>query len=308
MSQHVNHVVWSEWDDLVVPAGVKKLSPATASLDQMDDAMFAEITFFVAPYLGGRDGMEYANRMPSLKVLQLLTAGYESALDYVRPEVTLCNGRGIHDASTAELAIGLAIASLRGIPEFVRNQEKGEWTAGRYKSINDRKIGIVGFGAIGQNIAKILAGFDVEILAFSRSGRDGAIKMTEFDAQLPTLDIVILILPLDESSYHLFDSRRFGLMKDGALLVNVARGGIVDTDALLAALKTGRITAAVDVTDPEPLPAGHPLWKAPGILIAPHVGGNSTAFEPRGKKLIEQQLNRLVVGNELENIIVRATR
>ena len=299
MTHHVNHVVWSEWDDLVVPAGVKKLSPATASLDQMDDAMFAEITFFVAPYLGGRDGMEYANRMPSLKVLQLLTAGYESALDYVRPEVTLCNGRGIHDASTAELAIGLTIASLRGIPEFVRNQEKGEWVAGRYKSINDRKIGIVGFGAIGQNIAKILAGFDVEILAFSRSGRDGAIKMTEFDAKLPTLDIVILILPLDESSYHLFDERRFGLMKDGALLVNVARGGVVDTDALLAALKTGRITAAVDVTDPEPLPADHPLWRNPRVLITPHTAGRDSGQPGRFLALVEHNLTRYLAGESL---------
>ena len=308
MTQPTSHVVWSEWDDLEVPAGMKKLSPKNAALDQMDEATLSEITFFVAPYLDGRAGMEYANRMPSLQVLQLLTAGYDSAMEYVRPGVTLCNGRGIHDASTAELAVGLAIASLRGIPEFVRNQDRSEWVTARCKSINDRKIGIVGYGAIGQNIAKILSGFDVEILAFSRSGRDGAIKMSEFDSLLPTLDVVILILPLDESSYHLFNSRRFGLMKDGALLVNVARGAVVDTDALVAELKTGRITAAVDVTDPEPLPKGHPLWDAPGILIAPHVGGNSTAFEPRGKKLIEQQLNKLAEGNELENIIVHATR
>ena len=229
-------------------------------------------------------------------------------MDFVRPEITLCNGRGIHDASTAELAVGLTIASLRGIPDFVRNQAKGEWKPGRYKSINDRKIGIVGFGAIGKNIARILSGFDVDVVAFSQSGRDGAIKMTDFDAHLPTLDVVILILPLNDSSYHLFDERRFSLMKDGALLVNVARGGVVDTDALIAALHAGKITAAVDVTDPEPLPADHPLWGAPGILIAPHVGGNSSAFEPRARKLIEQQLNRLAAGIELENIIVRATR
>ncbi|MBC7464217.1 MAG: 2-hydroxyacid dehydrogenase [Actinobacteria bacterium] len=301
-------ILWSEWDDLEVPAGMRTLSPATAPLDQMDEKILSEITFYVAPYLGGRKGLAYANRMSSLSVLQLLTAGFDDAMDYVRPEITLCNGRGIHDASTAELAVGLTIASLRGIPDFVRNQEKGEWKPGRYKSINDRKIGIVGFGAIGKNIARILSGFDVDVVAFSQSGRDGAIKMTDFDAHLPTLDVVILILPLNDSSYHLFDERRFSLMKDGALLVNVARGAVVDTDALVAALHTGKITAAVDVTDPEPLPADHPLWGAPGILIAPHVGGNSSAFEPRARKLIEQQLNRLAEGIELENIIVRATR
>ena len=308
MTKGIEHVVWSEWDDLKVPTGIRRLSPATAPLDQMDAKTLSEITFYVSPYLGGRKGLAHADRMASLSVLQLLTAGFDDAMDYVRPEITLCNGRGIHDASTAELAVGLAIASLRGIPEFVRSQEKGEWKTGRYKSINDRKIGIVGYGAIGKNISRILSGFDVEILAFSQSGRDGALKMSEFDSHLPSLDILFLILPLNDSSFHLFDTRRFALMKDGALLVNVARGGVVDTDALIAALHSGKITAALDVTDPEPLPAGHPLWSAPGVLIAPHVGGNSSAFEPRARRLIEQQLNRLAEGIELENIIVRATR
>lgn len=308
MANGIEQVVWSEWDDLDIPTGIRKLSSASAPLDQMDERTLSEITFFVSPYLGGRKGLAYADRMKSLSVLQLLTAGFDDAMDYVRPEITLCNGRGIHDASTAELAVGLTIASLRGIPEFVRNQEKGEWKTGRYKSINDRRIGIVGYGAIGKNISRILSGFDVEVLAFSQSGRDGALKMSDFDTHLPTLDIVILILPLNDSSYHLFDARRFSLMKEGALLVNVARGGVVDTDALLAALHSGKITAALDVTDPEPLPAGHPLWSAPGVLIAPHVGGNSSAFEPRARKLIEQQLNRLAAGVELENIIVRASR
>lgn len=308
MTTAAQHLVWTEWDDLQVPAGMLKLSPATASLDEMDHKTLSEITFYVSPYLGGRKGLAFANQMTSLTVLQLLTAGFDDAMDYVRPEITLCNGRGIHDASTAELAVGLAIASLRGIPEFVRNQERGEWKTGRYKSINDQKIGIVGYGAIGKNIARILSGFDVEVVAFSQSGRDGALKMTEFDEQLPSLDTIILILPLNDSSYHLFDARRFSLMKEGALLVNVARGGVVDTDALVAALHSGKITAALDVTDPEPLPTGHPLWSAPGVLIAPHVGGNSSAFEPRARKLVEQQLNRLAAGIELENIIVRASR
>lgn len=308
MTTSGQQVVWSEWEDLEVPAGMRTLSPANAALEEMDEKTLSEITFYVSPYLGGRKGLAYANLMPKLSVLQLLTAGFDDAMDYVRPEITLCNGRGIHDASTAELAIGLTIASLRGIPDFVRNQAKGEWKPGRYSSINDRKIGIVGYGAIGKNISRILSAFDVEVLAFSQSGRDGALKMSEFDAYLPSLDVVILILPLNDSSYHLFDERRFSLMKSGALLVNVARGGVVDTDALIAALHSGKITAAVDVTDPEPLPADHPLWNAPGILIAPHVGGNSSAFEPRARKLIEQQLNRLAEGIELENIIVRATR
>ena len=131
--------------------------------------------------------------------------------------------------------------------------------------------------------------------------------MDKFDSYLPSLDVVILILPLNDESRHLFDARRLALLKDGALLVNVARGPIVDTDALIVELNSGRITAALDVTDPEPLPAGHPLWSAKGVFIAPHVGGNSSAFEPRARRLIEAQLERLVAGKPLENIIVNGS-
>ncbi|MEI9907075.1 MAG: 2-hydroxyacid dehydrogenase [Actinomycetota bacterium] len=297
----MSHVVWTQWSDIAVPAGMKKLSPESAPLDEAD---LSEITFYVPSYMGGKKALEYTSKMTSLSVLQLPNAGYDDAIAFVRPGMTLCNGRGIHDASTAELAVGLTIASLRGIPEFVRAQEIGEWQHARYRSLNDRKIGIVGFGSIGQTIAKNLSGFDVEVIGFSQSGRDGSVKMEEFDTILPTLDVVILILPLTEKSHHLFDARRLALLKDGALLVNVARGAIVDTDALIVELNSGRISAAVDVTDPEPLPAGHPLWKAPGLLISPHVGGNSSAFEPRARKLVEKQLARLAAGTELDNIII----
>ena len=297
----MSQVVWTQWSNLQIPVGMTKLSPENTPLDSAD---LSHITFYVPPYMGGKKALEYSRAMKSLAVLQLLNAGYDDAIEFVSPGVTLCNGRGIHDASTAELAVGLTISSLRGIPEFVRAQEKGEWKHARYRSINDRRIGIVGFGSIGQNIAQNLSGFDVEVIGFSQSGRDGSVMMEEFDKYLPTLDVVILILPLTEKSHHLFDARRLALLKDGALLVNVARGAIVDTDALVAELKTGRITAAVDVTDPEPLPAGHPLWNSPGILISPHVGGNSSAFEPRARRLIERQLARLANGEGLDNVIM----
>ena len=143
------------------------------------------------------------------------------------------------------------------------------------------------------------------MVGFSRSGKDGAKKIEELDTYLPTLDIVILILPLNKESKHLFNRDRLAKMKDGALLVNVARGPIVETDALVAELNTGRIYAALDVTDPEPLPAGHPLWKAKNCLIVPHVGGNSTAFEPRCRKLIESQLELMAAGKPLKNVVAQ---
>jgi phosphoglycerate dehydrogenase-like enzyme len=290
------HVVWTQWDDLNVPSKFKRLSPATNPAETSD---LSEVTFYVPTYMGGRPALELTKKMPNLNVLQVPNAGYDDALEFLRPGITLCNGRGIHDDSTAELAVGLTIASLRGFATFVRDQDKGEWVNKNYDSINDRKIGIVGFGSIGSTIARMLSGFSV-----TQSGRDNTIAITDLDKHLPSLDVVILILPLTKESKHLFDARRLALMKDGALLVNVARGPIVDTDALVKELNSGRITAGLDVTDPEPLPKGHPLWSAKGVLISPHVGGNSSAFEKRARRLIESQLNLLAQGKPLNNVIV----
>ncbi len=297
----MSQVVWTQWDDLEIPLAFKKLSPATTPADGGD---FSEVTFYMPAYMGGRAALELTKQMPNLKYLQMPNAGYDDAMEFVRPGMTLCNGRSIHDDSTAELAVGLTIASLRGFPEFVRNQDKGKWVHTREKSINDRKVGIIGFGSIGSTVARMLSGFSVEIMPFTQSGRDNTTPIAELDKHLPSLDVVILILPLTKESKHLFDARRLALMKDGALLVNVARGPIVDTDALVKELNSGRITAALDVTDPEPLPEGHALWSAKGVLISPHVGGNTTAFEPRARKLIKSQLELLAAGKPLNNIIV----
>jgi phosphoglycerate dehydrogenase-like enzyme len=295
------HVVWTQWNDLNVPSNFKRLSPATTPAETGD---MSEVTFYVPTYMGGRPALELTKKMPNLKVLQVPNAGYDDAIEFLRPGITLCNGRGIHDDSTAELAVALAIASLRGLVTFVRDQDKGEWVNKTYNSINDRKIGIIGYGSIGSTIARMLSGFSVDIVAFTQSGRDNTIAITDLDKHLPTLDVIFLILPLTKESKHLFDARRLGLMKDGALLVNVARGPIVDTDALVKELNSGRITAALDVTDPEPLPKGHPLWSAKGVLISPHVGGNSSAFDRRARRLIESQLNLLAQGKSLDNVIV----
>ena len=294
-------IIWTQWDDLNVPTSFKRLSPANTPIDGGD---FSKVTFYVPWYMGGKPALELTKQMPNLRILQVPNAGYDDAIEYLRPGMTLCNGKSIHNDSTAELAVGLTIASLRGFPDFIRNQDKSDWVSGTFKSINDRKIGIVGFGSIGTTIAKMLAGFAVEVVGFTQSGRDNTVAISDLDKHLPSLDVVILILPLTKDSKHLFDARRLALMKDGALLVNVARGGVVATDALVKELNSGRITAALDVTDPEPLPKDHPLWRAKGVLISPHVGGNTTAFERRARNLIESQLNLLASNKTLNNIIV----
>ena len=296
----MKHVIWSQWDDLVVPDGYTRLSPANCDLSNAD---LSEITFYVPTYMSGRAGLLPSQKMENLQILQMPNAGYDDALEFVRPGMTLCNARGVHDASTAELAVGLALAVRRGFYDFVRAQDRGEWLHRRYASLNDSNIAIVGFGAIGQTLAKYLGVYDVTITGYSRSGSDGSKKMSELDKDISSYDIIFLILPLNDESRDLFNAERLSKMKDGSLLVNVARGPIVNTDALVAELNSKRIFAGLDVTDPEPLPADHPLWKAPNCIIAPHVGGDSTAFEPRGKRLVEQQLARIASGEGLANIV-----
>lgn len=278
------------------------LSPKNFPLDSSD---LSKIEFYVPSYMTGAKGLSYVNQMPNLKVLQMLNAGYDDALAYLRPGLTLCNATGVHDASTAELAVGLAIASRRGFPEFMKEQVAGIWNHRKSPALSDSKVGIVGFGSIGKEIAKKLSVFDVTITAFTQSGRNGSLTVDQLDTHLPELDIVILILPLTDSSRHMFDATRLAKMKDGSLLINMARGPIVVTDALVAELNSERIFAALDVTDPEPLPAGHSLWKAPNLLLVPHVGGNSAAFEPRGRALIESQLQLLAQGKPLEHVVAQ---
>ena len=296
----MSQVIWSQWEDLVVPAGFTKLTPTSTPLDSAD---LSAITFYVPQYMGGRKALLHVPNMPNLQYLQVPNAGFEDAVEFLRPGMVLCNARGVHDASTAELAIGLAIAARRGFAQFGADQINGQWNHKRYPSLNDSKIGIVGAGSIAQTIGRYLAPYDVEVFYFSRSAKDGAKAISEIDNYLPELDIVILALPLNAESKDLFDAKRLGLMKDGSTIVNVARGPIINTEALIAELNSGRLYAGLDVTDPEPLPAGHPLWSAKNCVITPHVGGDSTAFESRGKRLVEEQLARLAAGTELINIV-----
>ena len=296
----MSHVVWTQWDDLVVPAGFTRLSPANFNLDTDD---LSKITFYVPTYMSGRKGLLYSEKMEKLEILQVPNAGFDDAIEFVRPGMILCNAKGVHDASTAELAVGLTIAVRRGFYDFVRAQDQGKWIHHRYSALNDSKIAIIGYGSVGKTIAKYLEVYDVEITGYSRSGTNGAKKISNLDEEIHTYDIVILALPLTDESRNMFNRERLGRMKDGALLINVARGPIVDTDALTEELSSRRLFAGIDVTDPEPLPSDHPLWRAPQCIISPHVGGDSTAFESRGERFVEGQLARLASGMSLENII-----
>ncbi|MFJ3495480.1 2-hydroxyacid dehydrogenase [Streptomyces sp. NPDC086091] len=250
--------------------------------------------------------------MRRLQVVQTLTAGVDDitpALAGLPPGVRLCNARGVHETSTAELALTLTLASLRGIPDFVRAQQHGHWQGDFRPALADRSVLVVGYGAIGAAVEDRLVPFEVARVArVARSERTTARgpvhPFTRLPALLPEADVVILCTPLDDTTRGLVDAAFLARMKDGALLVNVARGPVVDTAALLAEVSTGRLTAALDVTDPEPLPPAHPLWTAPGVLISPHVGGPSSAFLPRAKRLLADQLTRFVNREPLRNVVL----
>jgi phosphoglycerate dehydrogenase-like enzyme len=281
--------------------------------DQEFPADPGDCAFYVVPYMKPPAvSQRPLAAMTSVQAVQTLSAGVDHvqpSLKFLRPGVRLCNAQGVHEASTAELTLALILASLRGIPDFVRAQDKGEWLSGFRPALADKSVLIVGYGSIGSAIEDRLAPFELARVArVARSERTTARgpvhPLTELPALLPEADIVVLSMPLSESTRGLVNADFLSRMKDGALLVNVARGPVVDTKALLAELENGRITAALDVTDPEPLPQGHPLWHAPGVLISPHVGGPTSAFLPRAKRLLVAQLNRFASGEPLQNVVL----
>ncbi|HET9658123.1 MAG TPA: 2-hydroxyacid dehydrogenase [Kineosporiaceae bacterium] len=264
----------------------------------------------VLPYLGGTRGLDRLAGLPALQVVQTLTAGYDNVLPYLPDGVALHTAAGVHDASTAELAVGLTIAALRGLDEFARAAGTGTWLYGSRTSLADRRVLLVGTGGVGRAIAARLAPFEVTVTRVGTRARDeesGPVHaVDELPDLLPLHDVVILAVPLDERTRGMAGTSFLAAMPDGALLVNVARGPVVDTDALLAELVRGRLHAALDVTDPEPLPPGHPLWQAPNVLISPHVGGNTTAFAPRARALLRDQLERFADGRPLRNRVLPA--
>jgi len=266
----------------------------------------AEVEFYVPPYRFRVPDSQLMEQMPRLRVVQTVTAGVEHVRPYLPEGVILCSGRGIHDASTAELAVGMMIAALRGLPDFVRAQDRADWQPVPARSLADRTVLILGYGSIGAAIEARLAGFEVDVVRVARRPRVGVHGFDELPSLLPRADVVVLIVPLTDETRGLVDRDFLARMKDDALLVNVARGAVVDTGSLVEALNSRRIHAALDVTNPEPLPEGHPLWSAPNLLLTPHVGGASSAMWPRAYRLVREQLERFAADEPMANVVTGA--
>jgi len=245
------------------------------------------------------------DRFPRLRLVQLQSAGYDGIPELLPPGVRLANAAGVHDDATAEMALGLVIASLRGIPEAVRQHGTWRRMPGR-RSLADSHVLVYGYGSIGRAIAERLLACKAKVTAVaSRQRDDDLLGRVHGPEALPELlaqqHVVVVVLPLSEATRHVVDADFLAALPDHALVVNVGRGPLLDTDAVLA--EEGRLRFALDVTDPEPLPDGHPLWRMSGTLITPHVGGGTTAMLPRMAALVRDNLEALVAGREPRNLV-----
>jgi len=273
--------------------------------------------------------MKVWSRLRGVKLVLSLMAGTEWIPRTVGPGVTICNARGAHNISTAEWTVASILAMLKYFPFYLDVQRAGEWkkrfeASARYAEISGdtrplyppvmleeltgKTVLMVGYGAIGQQIERMLEPFQLDLLRVARSPRTEpeVHAVSELDRLLPRAQVVILILPATPASNKLIGARQLALLPQGALLVNAARGPIVDTDALVDALNSGRIRAVLDVTDPEPLPEGHPLWKCPNLMITPHVAGSTPQFAPRAVQTAADELRRYMAGEPLRNVVQAA--
>ncbi len=247
--------------------------------------------------------LDVVEAVTGVEVVQTLSAGVENWLGRLPHGVSLVNGRGAHGGATAEWAVTALLAIRRGIPGFVRQQDRHEWNEVASPGLQGAQVLVVGAGDLGEQTRRRLDGFGCTVTLVARTGRDGARGVDELPDLLPGADAVVLVVPLTDDTRGMVDAAFLGRLKDGAVLVNAARGQVVDTDALLAELLTGRLQAALDVTEPEPLPADHPLWDAPGLLVTPHVGGNTAGSDERAWTVAREQLLMLAHGERPTNTV-----
>ena len=241
-------------------------------------------------------------------LVQGQSIGYDGVADVLPDGLLFANAASVHETSTAELAVALTLAAQRHIDAFAVDTAAGRWSPVFAESLADRRVLLLGYGGVGKAVAARLSGFEVRLTAVASRAREedgmpvhGA---DELPALLPEADIVIVSLPGGESTRGIVDDAFLTALPDGALIVNVGRGTLIDTDALVDHARRGRIRAALDVTDPEPLPERHPLWGLPGVLISPHVGGASTAMRPRIARLVRTQIERLAAGEPPINVVL----
>lgn len=286
-----------------------------AALSQVDDVIplrydpgfplpdgAADAEILVPPFFADA-GAEVAQGLPRLRLIQLLTVGYEAWVDRVPDGVALSTARGAHGGATAEWVLAVLLALRRELPAFVRAQDAGRWAPHHTGTLRGSRVLIVGAGDVAWEITRRLEPFGASATLVGRAAREGVYAADELPRLLSEHDAVVLAVPQTRDTTGLVDAEFLARMPNGGVLVNAARGPIVRTDALLAELTAGRLRAALDVTDPEPLPADHPLWQAPGLLITPHVGGSVEGSTERAFTVAAAQIAAFLAGQEPSNLV-----
>ena len=298
------HIVAPDWivRDYAFPADVQIRE--CDDLAELSDDVISNAEFVVLPYEGSSISIEEAiARMANVKVIQTLTAGFDNVQPYMPADVTLCNAAGVHDDATSELAVLLTLSALRDMPRSFKAQQEHHWETYFSRSLADKTVLLIGYGNVGKAAEKRLLGFGCKVIPVARTARDHVHAISELPKLIPSADVVMLIVPNNPGTVNLVDAKFLASMKDDSVLVNVARGVVVDTEALMAELSTGRISAALDVTEPEPLPADHQLWSMPNVIITSHNGGEGDVFWDRARARIHSQFDLWLAGKPLECVI-----
>lgn len=274
----------------------------------VDPAPRERIDIVVPPYMKQGEALKALTTVEH-RLVQGQSIGYDGVQDRLPAGTVYANAASVHETATAELTLALLLAAQRELPRMVRNQDQASWESFEATGLADKRVVMLGFGGVAKAIADRMLPFEVELIPVaSHARKEDGIEVRGIDelpALLPTADILVIVLPGGPETQHLIDDAALSALPDGALVVNVGRGPIIDTDALVDHVSRGRLRVASDVFDPEPLPADHPLWSLPGVIIAPHVGGRSAAMRPRVAKLLAGQAERLARGEEPTNVVIR---
>jgi phosphoglycerate dehydrogenase-like enzyme len=288
---------------------VARRLPRAAIFRYEDDdySGLGEVEFYCMPYMGDEASVALIAQLPRLRVVQSLSSGVDNVLDSVPGQVTLCNGSGLHhEEGTAELAVSLILASLRQIPTFALQQSRRSWHHLRTDSLEGKRVLLVGYGHIGQGIEQRLRPFGAQVMPVSRTARDGVAPLPQLPRLAAGADILVVCIALTPETRGLISGDVLAALSAGALVVNVARGPLVDAAALAGELTKGRLRAALDVTDIEPLPADRPEWALPNVLITPHIGGDTFVFAQRAPGFVADQAERHMNAQPLANIVKNA--
>jgi phosphoglycerate dehydrogenase-like enzyme len=264
-----------------------------------------DVEFYVVPFNHARPALELIPQLPKLRVVHTCTAGFDRVFGLMPPGVTLCNARGVHDTSAAEWVVAAMLAMIREFPQFVIEQHEGRLRQRYTDAMAGKTVMLLGYGSIARAVERRLAGFDVEVIKVASRARDDIYGPESLGELLPRSNVVVVLAPLNDSTRGIVDASFLAKMPDGALLVNAARGPLVDHGALLGELRSGRLRAAADVGDPEPLPPDHPLLATQGFVYTPHQAGHTRLAVPSAYQLIGQQLRRYIAGEPLVNVVKR---